>query len=109
MGGEARTSPGGAVRAATGRDIELWSSMLLLAAVVASAVIMGGALGWSGASGEAADGLTNLGLLLLLLTPLIRVAAYGIMFLVERDYLYVGMSGLILGILVVSFVWGAAI
>ncbi len=47
-----------------------------------------------------------LGLLLLLATPVLRVAVSVITFALERDWLYTGITLLVLAILVLSFVLG---
>ena len=49
-----------------------------------------------------------LGLLLLILTPVIRVAASIVIFLLERDYAYVVITAFVLLILIVSFLLGKA-
>ncbi len=58
------------------------------------------------ALGEHSRGLIQLGLLLLIATPVARVvfAVYG--FLRERDRLYVGVSLLVLAVLLYSLFWG---
>ena len=50
--------------------------------------------------------LIALGLLLLILTPVIRVAASIVIFLLERDYAYVLITAVVLLILIVSFLLG---
>jgi uncharacterized membrane protein len=52
--------------------------------------------------------LIALGLLLLILTPVIRVAASIVIFLLEHDYAYVLITAVVLLILVVSFLLGKA-
>ncbi len=52
--------------------------------------------------------LIALGLLLLIATPVFRVAASIIIFLLERDYAYVFITALVLLILIVSFLLGKA-
>lgn len=47
-----------------------------------------------------------LGLLLLILTPVIRVATSVLAFLYERDYLYVGITLFVLAVLVFGFIMG---
>lgn len=46
------------------------------------------------------------GLLLLILTPVFRVAVSILVFLKEKDYLYVGITSLVFVILIVSFIIG---
>lgn len=50
--------------------------------------------------------LIALGLLLLILTPVIRVAASIVIFLLERDYAYVVITAFVLLVLIVSFLLG---
>lgn len=52
--------------------------------------------------------LIALGLLLLILTPVIRVAASIVIFLLERDLAYVLITAFVLLVLVVSFLLGKA-
>ena len=49
-----------------------------------------------------------LGLLLLIATPVLRVAASVVIFLLERDYAYVFITLIVLLILIVSFLLGKA-
>ncbi len=46
------------------------------------------------------------GLLLLVLTPILRVAFSAVAFLYEKDYLYVGLTLIVLGLLLYSIVAG---
>lgn len=48
-----------------------------------------------------------LGLLCLVLTPVFRVAASIVLFLLQRDYLYTVICSFVLGMLVVGMVFGA--
>ena len=48
-------------------------------------------------------GLIQLGLVLLILTPIARVAFSVVAFLMERDWIYVAVSTIVLGILLYSF------
>lgn len=50
--------------------------------------------------------LILLGLLLLIATPVLRVAVSVVLFLVERDYTYVAITLFVLGVLVLSFFLG---
>jgi len=52
--------------------------------------------------------LIALGLLLLIATPVLRVAASVVIFLLERDYAYVLITLIVLTILIVSFLLGKA-
>jgi uncharacterized membrane protein len=47
----------------------------------------------------------QLGLLLLIATPIARVLFSVIAFLFERDYLYVVVSGIVLAVLLISLFW----
>lgn len=51
--------------------------------------------------------LILLGLLLLIATPVLRVATSAVLFLTERDYLYVAITLFVLGVLVFSFLLGS--
>jgi uncharacterized membrane protein len=48
----------------------------------------------------------QLGLLLLIATPVARVVFSVVAFAIERDFLYVGISGLVLSVLLYSILWG---
>ena len=48
-------------------------------------------------------GLVQLGLVLLILTPIARVAFSVVAFLIERDWIYVAVSAIVLGLLLYSF------
>lgn len=50
--------------------------------------------------------IINLGIIALLLTPAARVIAAGISFAVERDYRYVAISALVLGVMTAAAVVG---
>jgi uncharacterized membrane protein len=52
--------------------------------------------------------VTDLGLLLLLVTPVLSVAVAIVIFAEARDLLYVGISALVLAILILGFLIGAA-
>lgn len=54
------------------------------------------------------DALILLGLLLLIATPVLRVVVSMVLFLVEGDYVYVGITLFVLAMLVLGFVLGAA-
>jgi len=47
----------------------------------------------------------QLGLLMLIATPIARVLFSVIAFFAERDYLYVVVSGIVLAVLLYSFIW----
>ena len=51
----------------------------------------------------------SLGLFLLIATPVFRVAASVILFLAEKDYLYVGITVFVLAILLCSLIFGKAL
>jgi|SRR5689334_15309921 uncharacterized membrane protein len=48
-------------------------------------------------------GLIQLGLVLLILTPIARVAFSLLAFILERDWIYVAVSAIVLGLLLYSF------
>ncbi len=50
----------------------------------------------------------NAGLLLLILTPIFRVAASVALFFYQRDFVYVVITSYVLGVLVLSFLLGKA-
>ncbi len=52
--------------------------------------------------------LISLGLLLLIAIPVMRVAVSVIAFFVERDWIYVLITAFVLGMLILSFVFGVA-
>jgi len=47
-------------------------------------------------------GIIQMGLLILIATPIIRVASCLVLFAIQRDFLYVLISGVVLGILLIS-------
>jgi len=51
--------------------------------------------------------MVSLGLLVLILTPMLRVASSVVLFFRERDYLYVGIAGGVLLMLVLGMALGA--
>jgi uncharacterized membrane protein len=53
-----------------------------------------------------AEGLIELGLLLLIATPIARVALSAIVFLLQRDWLYVGITLVVLALLTYSLLGG---
>ena len=56
----------------------------------------------------AGEHIANLGLLLLIATPVARVAASIVLFARDRDYLYVAITTTVLLLLLLSFMLGAA-
>lgn len=52
--------------------------------------------------------VTDLGLLLLIITPVINVAIAVGAFAVERDWMYVGLAGFVLAMLIIGFAVGKA-
>ncbi|HET9000698.1 MAG TPA: DUF1634 domain-containing protein [bacterium] len=52
------------------------------------------------------EGLMDAGVLLLIATPVLTVGASTIMFAVERDWLYVAISGFVFVVLILGFVLG---
>ena len=58
------------------------------------------------AASYSSRGIIQLGLLLLIATPVTRVAFSAIAFFRQRDYAYVGFTLIVLAVLVVSFFFG---
>jgi uncharacterized membrane protein len=52
--------------------------------------------------------LISLGLLILIAIPAMRVAVSVVAFLIERDWVYVLITAFVLGMLILSFLFGAA-
>jgi uncharacterized membrane protein len=129
-----RTPPHG-VDAARDGGIDMLLAYVLLAGVVAAAVLVfsGGVIylyaHWHATAGyevfrgqppefrsvagafKAAraltgEGLIELGLLLLIATPIARVALSAILFARQRDWLYVGITALVLALLTYSLLAG---
>lgn len=65
-------------------------------------VVEHGVESWSGQS------IISLGLLLLIATPVARVAFSIVVFAIERDRLYVAITAIVLALLLLSFLLGAA-
>jgi len=64
---------------------------------------------FTGIAGGSAIGILQLGTLILIATPIIRVVASVVLFLKERDMLYVGITTLVLAMLLLAiFVLGPA-
>ena len=61
---------------------------------------------WREALAFRGQGLIQLGLLLLIATPIARVAFSFFAFLWQRDWIYVFATVMVLGLLVYSLVWG---
>ena len=49
------------------------------------------------------QGVMQLGVLSLILIPLVRVLVFGLAFILRRDWLYVGITSIVLGSLLISF------
>lgn len=64
---------------------------------------------WQGVSGFDSQAYIALGLMLLILLPVTRVAASAVIFFHEKDYLFVAMSVFVFSVLVLSMVMGRAI
>jgi uncharacterized membrane protein len=60
----------------------------------------------AGALHGEARAVIQFGLLLLIATPVARVVFSVVAFAVQRDFLYVGISALVLGVLLYSILWG---
>ena len=63
---------------------------------------------WDGVLNNRGMNIIQLGVVLLIATPIIRIAFSVIAFLVEKDYLYVGITLLVLGIILLSMLGGMA-
>lgn len=63
---------------------------------------------WSGLTSGQGMAIIQLGILFLILTPLVRIIFALIGYLKEKDYLYVVISAIVLGIMVFSFITGYA-
>jgi uncharacterized membrane protein len=57
---------------------------------------------WNGVMHGDAESVIQLGLLLLIATPVVRVMLAGVGFLMERDQLYFWVSGIVLAVLLYS-------
>ena len=53
-----------------------------------------------------ADAVVQLGLVLLIATPVARVALTLVAFLIQRDRLYIGVTALVLALLLYGLIWG---
>lgn len=51
--------------------------------------------------------IIQLGVIVLIATPVFRIIASGVVFLVERDYLYVVISLVVLAIIIANMFWGS--
>jgi uncharacterized membrane protein len=63
---------------------------------------------WSGLTSGEGMAIIQLGILFLILTPLVRIIFALVGYLKEKDYLYVVISAIVLGIMVFSFITGYA-
>ncbi|MFX1703587.1 DUF1634 domain-containing protein [Chitinophaga sp. CC14] len=61
---------------------------------------------WQGVIENKGMNIIQLGIVLLIATPIIRIAFSVIAFLIEKDYLYVGITLLVLGIILFSMLGG---
>ena len=93
----------------------LLAGLLRYGALVASAWIAAGlAMGMppGGASAplaSLANQCTTIGIVLLIVLPVLRVALTTVVFLFEKDYLFAAISGAVLAIIVVGFVLGVGL
>lgn len=60
---------------------------------------------WQGALELRPFAVLELGLLILIATPVFRVGASAVLFLVERDYLYAALTLVVLALLLASIFW----
>jgi uncharacterized membrane protein len=60
---------------------------------------------WAGAVALKPFAVIELGVLLLIATPVFRVAASIVLFLLEQDYLYTAITAAVLAVLLVSIFW----
>jgi uncharacterized membrane protein len=63
----------------------------------------------SGLHGLGPDSLMTLGLLVLIALPVVRVAMTVILFVVERDYIYLAITGFVLFVLLFGLFFGNAL
>ena len=63
---------------------------------------------WQGVLENKGMNIIQLGIVLLIATPIIRIAFSVIAFLIEKDYLYVFITLLVLGIIIYSMLGGIA-
>lgn len=61
-----------------------------------------------GARARRGQSIVMIGILVLIATPVVRVAASVALFAIERDSLYVAITSVVLFLLIISFVIGAA-
>ncbi|WP_462264945.1 DUF1634 domain-containing protein [Mucilaginibacter sp.] len=61
---------------------------------------------WNGILGLRGRAIIQAGILLLIITPVLRVIVSGIGFMLEKDYLYTGISVLVLLIIILSALSG---
>lgn len=61
---------------------------------------------WAGLSARNGDAMVVLGLLLLIALPIVRVAVTLVMFLMERDWAYVGITLIVLSVLFSGMILG---
>lgn len=79
---------------------EIWISQILRWGVVLCAVVI--AAGWILSSNPT----IMAGLLMLICLPILRVFAAGVIFLKQKDFIYVGLSLFVFLILVASMIMG---
>ena len=63
---------------------------------------------WNGVLNNRGMNIIQLGVVLLIATPIIRIAFSVIAFLLEKDYLYVVLTLLVLGVILLSMLGGMA-
>jgi uncharacterized membrane protein len=84
--------------------IVLITGVVLSAALIALGFVASFLVGWDGflVGGLTSRAIGEVGILLLVATPVFRVVVSAVGFAVERDRLYVGLSLVVLALLVIS-------
>ena len=88
--------------------VEIWISRFLQMGVLLSSIVIG--LGWLvHLMAWGSDRLISIGLIMLILIPVLRVIMAGVIFLIQRDYLFFCFSSVVLFFLGFGFYWGAVL
>lgn len=85
-----------------------WGALLACGWIAAgmAAGLLGG--GWPGPPGGFAERCATVGIVLLIALPALRVAVSLAIFLVDRDYVFVVVSGVVLAVMAIGLLLGAA-